>query len=155
MAYEPETAPINAPRSQRWQDWINVLLAIWLFISPWVLAFGTGTASYGPNGYGVAPAGTSIAASSAAWNAWIFGVIVFLIALSALGRMQFWQEWINLLIGIWLFISPWVLSFVGLRAASWDHWVVGALVFIFAVWNMATAPALPWARRRTTPPPRP
>lgn len=129
MAYQTDTT-IRAPRSQRWQDWINLILAIWLFISPWVINFG-GSAYTGQTMAG------GLNAIGAAWNAWIFGVIVFLVALSALGRMQFWQEWINLLIGIWLFIAPWVLSFGGLPGAAWDHWIVGVLVFIFAVWNLA------------------
>ena len=31
----------NPNRRNRWQDWANVVLAIWLFISPWVLRFAT------------------------------------------------------------------------------------------------------------------
>ena len=37
-----------------------------------------------------------------------------------------WQDWLNLLIGIWLFISPWVIGFAGTRhAASWNAWILG------------------------------
>lgn len=39
-------------RSNQWQDWLNLLLAVWLFVSPWVLGFTT------------ADGGTSVAA----WN---------------------------------------------------------------------------------------
>jgi SPW repeat len=71
-------------RYNRWQDWANVILAIWLFISPWVLQFGAGTQ--------VAPAGAvngpAVAVSHAAWNAWVLGVIVFLVALSAIGSWE-------------------------------------------------------------------
>ena len=108
-----------------------------------------GASAANENGGGVA---TTASAGAAAWNAWIFGVIVFLVALSALGRMNSWQEWVNLLIGIWLFIAPWVLGFTGLPGASWDHWIVGALIFIFAVWNLATARSLPVARSDVPPP---
>jgi hypothetical protein len=153
MAYDSDTN-IRAPRSQRWQDWINLILAVWLFLSPWIINFGgsayAGITETGAGGYGAA---TNVAA--AAWNAWIFGVIVFLIALSAIGRMQFWQEWINLLIGIWLFIAPWVLGFVALPGASWDHWIVGVLVFIFAAWNLGAVRRIPAAPNADVPPLQP
>lgn len=132
------------PRRQRWQDWANIILAIWLFISPWVLSFGPSApvGGYGAPATYVATAG----ASNASWNAWIFGVIVFLVALSALSRMKLWQEWVNLLIGIWLFIAPWVLGFVRLPGAAWDHWIVGVLVFLVSIGGLAatrTAPVVP------------
>lgn len=153
MAYGFQTN-VRTPRSQRWQDWINLILAVWLFLSPWIINFGgsaySGAAETGAGGYG---ASTNMAA--AAWNAWIFGVIVFLIALSAIGRMQFWQEWINLLIGIWLFIAPWVLGFIGLPGASWDHWIVGVLIFIFAAWNLGAVRRTPVASNSDVPPIQP
>ena len=135
MATGPYTPAGGAPRSNRWQDWCNLILAIWLFISPWVLQFGSGAqpAAQGTGGGAIA------ATSNAAWNAWVLGVIVFLVALSAIGRMEFWQEWINLLLGIWIFIAPWVLGFVNLANASWDHWVVGALIFLISISNLTAA----------------
>jgi hypothetical protein len=132
MATPDYGTPVGAQRSNRWQDWSNLVLAIWLFISPWVLQF-----TAGPPG-GVAAGGAANAAV-AAWDAWVLGVIIFLVSLSAIGRMEFWQEWINLLLGIWVFIAPWVLGFVGLSQAAWDHWVVGALVFLIAICNIAVA----------------
>ena len=32
--------PYSPNRSKHWQDLLNLMLAIWLFISPWVLQFG-------------------------------------------------------------------------------------------------------------------
>lgn len=113
-------------RSNKWQDWVNLVLAIWLFVSPWVLQFGQG------NG------GAGGAVHAAAWNAWILGVLVFLSALSAIGRMEFWQEWLNMIFGVWLFIAPWALGFAGLRNAAWDSWIVGAAIFLIAACSYAT-----------------
>ena len=32
-----------------------------------------------------------------------------------------WQDWLNLLIGVWLFISPWAIRFAGTdMTASWN-----------------------------------
>ena len=122
----------NPSRTNRWQDWINLILAIWLFISPWVLQFAGGTTAAGAAG------ATSDALGTAAWNAWVLGVIVFLLSVSAVGRMEFWQERINIALGIWIFIAPWVLGFAGADLAAWDHWVVGALIFLCSVSNLMT-----------------
>jgi SPW repeat-containing protein len=114
-------------RSNRWQDWINLILAIWLFFSPWILQFG----SQVPTDQGTSAAAVN-AVTNAAWNAWILSVIVFVLALSAIGRMKLWQEWGNLVLGAWIFIAPWALQFATgpYPAAAWDHWIVGALIVI-------------------------
>ena len=117
-----------AARGNKWQDWVNLVLAVWLFVSPWVLQFGAGS-----NGIG------GSAVHAAAWNDWVLGVLVFLSALSAIGRMEFWQEWLNMIFGIWLFVAPWALGFTGLRAAAWDSWIVGAVIFLIAACSYATA----------------
>jgi len=119
-------------RLNRWQDWANVVLAVWLFISPWVLQFGAG-AQVSPVGVVNGP---GVAVSHAAWNAWVLGVIVFLVALSAIGSWEVWQEWWNLVLGAWIFAAPWALGFAFLPRASWDHWFVGALVFLLALWEL-------------------
>ena len=128
--------------TNRWQDWCNLVLAIWLFISPWILAFSGGAAAPGGTGAGgPAPGVVGPAAnvgSDAAWNAWVLGVLIFLVALSAIGRMEFWQEWINLLLGAWVFVAPWALGFAGMPNASWNHWIVGALVFLISVSNLSS-----------------
>ena len=135
----PQLDPVPpVSRRNSWQDAANVVLAIWLFISPWVLQFANAAA---PN---ASAGGISSRMGDAAWNAWILGVIVFVVALSALGRMQFWQERVTLVLGIWIFIAPWVLGFVGLPRASWDHWIIGALIFLvsaFALSQRRGAPA--------------
>jgi hypothetical protein len=118
-------------RSNRVQDWANLILAIWLFISPWVLQFGAA-----PAGAANAPL---VEASHAAWDAWVLGIIVFLVALSAIGRMEAWQEYINMVLGAWIFVAPWALGFTPLGRASWDHWIVGALIFLISLWSLSMA----------------
>lgn len=143
-ATRPQTARADVyatarrdPRGLRWWDAANMVIAIWFFISPWVLQFGQ-NASVAPLEQGT-PATDVVGA--AAWNAWVLGVIVFLVALSAMGRLARGQEWINLLLGIWIFIAPWVLGFAygPYGWAAGDHWIVGALIFIVsaaALWQI-------------------
>jgi len=98
--------------ANNWQDWVNLILAVWLFISPWVLNFA--------------------GQQRPAWDAWIVGVVVAVLSIAALTQVQVWEEWINLLLGAWLFISPWVLGFSSDATISWNAWIVGILIFLVA-----------------------
>ena len=137
-------------RTYRWQDWVTLILGIWLFISPWVLQFGAGQAA-APVGVVNGPV---IAVSHAAWNAWVLGVIVFLVALSAIGTIEVWQEWWHVVLGAWIFAAPWALGFVGFPRASWDHWIVGAIIFLLAVWGLYQLRNVPTTTTVVGPPPR-
>jgi hypothetical protein len=111
----------------KWQDAVNLILAIWLFISPWVLGFYPGG---------------MIASGAAAWNAWIFGIVIGVFAVAALIKARPWEEWITLLSGAWVFISPFVLAFyAGNIPAMWNSLIVGAVVFILSIWDLNTQPA--------------
>ncbi len=110
MAKQTSLAP-------QWQDVINLLLGIWLFVSPWVL--------------GYAGAGTT------AVNAWIFGVIVSIFALLAIFAYQWWEEWINAAIGVWIFVSPWVLHVTTEPKILWNNLIVGVLLIILALWSVS------------------
>jgi hypothetical protein len=46
-----------------------------------------------------------------AWNAWIVAVVVFVLSIALLAQSQRWEEWINVLLGIWLILSSWILRF--------------------------------------------
>ncbi len=125
MVREPGNVNVGGPVMvrpwTRWQNWANVLFGILLFISPWVYGLQNNLmlASY----------------AHAAWNAWIVGIAIFLVALWALDAPRSSiPEWINVLLGIWLFISPWVLGFSTLTAAAWTAWILGILVVIAAAW---------------------
>ena len=102
----------------RWQDWVSLVLGVLLFISPWV--FSTST-----NG-------------SSSWNAWIVGVIGVILALWALAFLSTATiaEWISLILGVWLFISPWVLGFAALSSAAWTAWIIGILFVVVNGWTL-------------------
>lgn len=134
----PPPEPFLPPQqSNRWQDWAILVIAVWFFFSPWILQFGTAA----PTATAGAAIAANHAASHAAWNAWVLGALVFITALSAIGRMEFWQERINFVLGAWVFAAPWALGFAHgpFPRAAWDHWIVGALVLIFAFWNLLSA----------------
>jgi hypothetical protein len=97
--------------SERWQDIINVALAIWLFVSPWVLGYS----------------------GAAAPNAWVIGVVVFLLSATSLAQFRLWEEWINVLLGIWLILSPWVLHFSTSSRPTSNAIIVGIIVGLLAL----------------------
>lgn len=109
--------------SNRWEDWGNLLLGAWLFVSPWVLQFAAGP-------------GSDATVANAAWNAWISGSVIAVIAAAALFQLQQWEEWTNALVGIWVAISPWVLGFNSLSTATWNVVIVGILAVCLAGWDL-------------------
>ena len=116
-----------AQSTERWRDWVMLVLGAWLFLSPWILGFATGV-----------PVGAEAVAgpTAAAWNAWIVGVVVAVLAIWAIAMFAEWQDWLNGILGVWLIIAPWVLGFGGLAAAAWNHVIVGLLVLVLAAWEL-------------------
>ncbi len=92
-------------------DWINLILAFALVVSPWVLALPAGTITY---------------------NAVIAGVVIGLVAIGALVAFAQWEEWVNLILGMWVLVSPFVLGFSSNVNATWTHVVVGLAVAVLA-----------------------
>jgi len=102
---------------KRWQDWVNVILGLWMVASPWMLGFA---------------AGESIAAPSA----WILGAAIVVFAGVAVYMHKAWEEALTIILGICLFASPWVLGFADQMTPATNAVVVGLLVTAFGVWAM-------------------
>jgi len=95
----------------RWQDWLILAFGAWLCLSPfWLVSYASPV-------------------STAAWNSYVVGVLVVLFALAALARPRRWEEWVEIVLGIWLVISPFVLLFYGNeKGAAWNTIVLGLLI---------------------------
>ncbi|HET6160185.1 MAG TPA: SPW repeat protein [Dongiaceae bacterium] len=98
------------------QDWANLGLAVLLFISPWVLGFS--------------------AERNPAANAWASAIVIGVLAVGALGAFREWEEWLNLIAGLWVAASPWVMGFTATTYAMWVHVVLGLLVAASAAWEI-------------------
>lgn len=49
-----------------------------------------------------------------------------------------WQDWFNLLLGAWLFASPWVMAYEeAMLAASWNAYIVGTAIMLFATYAVS------------------
>ena len=95
---------------------LDVLAGVWLLISPFVLAFGNATAQA---------------------NDVILGIIIGVLALYRFFNPSHGVgvSWLNLVLGVWVLISPWALGFSAYHVAMTNNVVMGIIVIILAGWS--------------------
>ncbi|MDN4988209.1 SPW repeat protein [Bradyrhizobium arachidis] len=76
-------------------DVYNLLLAAVLFVSPWLF---------------------KLTNSQGKIDLWVTSAIIVVLSLAAIIAYRDWEEWINVLMGVWLIASPWLLGFPHTRA---------------------------------------
>ncbi len=104
-------------------DVVNLILGAFLFLTPWLFGYAPGVES---------------------WNAWIAGVVIAALSIAALAAFAEWEEWLNLIVGLWVIVSPWALSFSANATAMWTNVIVGIVVAVLAAIEI-------WLRHGTTP----
>jgi len=103
-------ASIDPPK--QWEDWASWVLGIWLILSPWILMYWT--------------------QSTALENALVTGALLLIVEVVTLTTFRLWEEGANVVLGLWLIASPFVLGIVG-TAATTNFIIVGALVLVLAL----------------------
>lgn len=106
----------------RWQDQVILLMGIWLSLSAWVLGY--------PGD------------SPAALNAYIAGSIMALLAAFDLYKTYVWAVLLNLLLGVWVAISPWMIGLVDERPMTTSLLAVGVATVVLALWELHSDPEL-------------
>ncbi len=99
----------------------NLILGGILFISPWLFSFPAGVQSQ---------------------NAFVSGVVIVVLSIAALAAFTVWEEWLNLIVGLWLIVSPWALKFDGTTVMRVDM-AIGIIVAALAaieLWTMSRTP---------------
>jgi hypothetical protein len=99
-------------QSRGGNSWINIVLSVWMIISPFVLAFHS---------------------SKAIWNNVVAGAVAGILALIRWSMHQPGWSWLNLMLGTWLVISPFVFFLSG--AAMWNNVILGIIIAAFALTN--------------------
>lgn len=95
----------------RSQDMLNAVLGMILIVLPFVL-------------------GAQLV-SGVQFAAWGIGGLVALVAMYLLNSPQNVKaEWAQVILGILLVISPWVLGFDTVTPMAWSAWIIGVLVVI-------------------------
>ncbi|MCL4465152.1 MAG: SPW repeat protein [Chloroflexi bacterium] len=54
-------------------------------------------------------------------------------------------NWVNLVAGIWLIISPFILQYTGVAPAVWNNLAVGILLILVAAYILFTCVKAEWA----------
>jgi hypothetical protein len=114
-----ETSMVNRADQNwpaKWADSANLVLGLWLGISPWILPY---------------------VGQAAAWNARLSGLAIAGVAASALVTHDLGKELLNVILGVWLIVSPWLLGYSWEGAVFYHQLGVGSLVL--TLW-LATAP---------------
>lgn len=91
---------------KRWQDWAALVIGALTALSPLVLD-------------------TDMAAM---WTLIVFGVLIAGASLWSLAMPDsVASEYVHAVLGVLLFISPWVMTYTEFAGASWMSWVAGLL----------------------------
>lgn len=96
----------------KWAGTLNLILGLWLFFSP---TFGLADATL-----------------AAAWNSWVVGAVVSLVALIGVFSPQAWEDWVNLAAGVWIVLAPFIFDYGGIAEAAWNHVIVGVAIVAIA-----------------------
>lgn len=100
------TREINIPAG------INLLLGIWLFVSPWVYGAYTHASS---------------------WNSWIVGALIAILAAIRLKSHVTGVSWFNTVLGVWVFFSPWIYGYTYNTDRFVNSLCLGVLVFLLSL----------------------
>jgi hypothetical protein len=82
-------------RSESALDIYNLIAAAVLFLAPWLFSLTNGTARL---------------------DFWVSAVAIIALSVAAIFTYANWEEWLNVVVGVWLIASPWLLGFAHLRA---------------------------------------
>ncbi len=108
--------------TRRWQDQLTLLLGLWLIVSPLVFGYP--------------------ADAPQAMNAYLAGAAMVVLAAWDLVRTYMWAVVLNIVIGIWTVVSPWVLGMSGHRGMLNTSVLVGLAVVVLGLWELRSDPEL-------------
>jgi SPW repeat len=97
--------------------WVIVVIGVLLFIAPLDTPFVFG----------------GVATATAAYTAYAIGVLIAAIGLCLLANpAKVVGEWIEVLVGVVLVASPFLLGFSGVVVVAYTAWIIGALAVLLA-----------------------
>jgi SPW repeat len=102
-----ETSPRNAIL-----DIYALLLAAFCFLSPWLFAY---------------------VGRIARIDLWASGALIAAVSIAAIVAFSEWEEWLNLLLGIWLVLAPWALGFARTKAMHMCVGTGGVVAYLAAL----------------------
>jgi hypothetical protein len=108
-------------KTQKTLSWLVALAGLWELIAAFTLGYSSSTA--------------------ALWNAIIVGIaLVVLGAWAAISNEQATDrslDWVNVVLGVWLIIAPFILGYRSIAAAMANDVIVGVIVAALAGWAVS------------------
>lgn len=93
----------------RWQDWVAVVAGAFAVLSP-IWADTT---------------------DKATWTLVVLGAVTIAVALGSLAQPgMVAAEVVTAVMGVLLFVSPWVMGFHDVDGMAWTAWITGIVVFL-------------------------
>ena len=105
---------------RHFQDWITFIAGVGLLVAAFTLPI---------------PPSTGASSVAVAANFVICGAAAIFLSLAALYAFRQWEEWLDVLLGLWLIASPWALGFTGAQNAFWTALVAGAVIAVMGAWT--------------------
>jgi len=102
----------------------QLALGLIILLTPWMFAF--------------------VGEPVTAWTAWITGGAIAVAAAVGLWSYPVPAFWVNLVLGLWAIVAPWIMGFAAMGSAMWSHVVLGALVALAAAVGL-------WAKHQSPP----
>ena len=100
----------------KWADGLILIAGAWFFSVP---LWGFGAMS-----------------TAAVSNHYICGIALVLVSFISMSRPRLWEEWVNLVLGMWIFVAPFVLNIWEAQWALWNHLIVGAIVSALSLYAL-------------------
>ena len=113
-----------------WEDWCGMLLGVLIVLSPWLPT---------ESNHGLADAERSFVIL----NTFTIGILVFGLAQLEYVALQRWEEVAEIVIGLWLIASPYILGYSDEGMLRFWHASLGGLVVLLATlqlwqdWNLS------------------
>jgi len=103
-------------------NWIIAVGGLWELIAPFVLGYSKHTTPM--------------------WDAVIVGIVLIILGVwaalaNASGTVKI-LSWINAVLGLWLIVAPFILSYSKLATPMWNDIIVGIIILVLGVWAALT-----------------
>ena len=109
--------PLGSKRLQGWEDTVELLFAVWILVSPFLLGY------------------FHVASASAIMI--FIGAVLFMTTQLGLSLQTPWEDWTNLILALLLIVSPWMFGFSTVKVAVINAVASGICVAIFALLSLS------------------
>jgi len=113
----------NMQKVAKTSEGLDIVAGVWVFLSPFIFRFSD--------------------IPSALWTNLIAGAIVIILAsirLSDQGSKMTWPSWVNVIVGVWLLISPFMLNLSATPAFMWNNVILGIIIMVLGTSSALSNP---------------